>query len=176
MVLRPPEEISKILRRKRRRLDVTQRKVADLSGLSVSQVSRIEANSVNYTYSTAHKLWKTLEGLETSSTTAREAMNSPVRWAETGETVLEVKKRMRKNSFSQLPVREERQNVGRITEGLLLDADHPDQKVEELMGSKYPEIDPETSVQALKNLLKEESAVLVVKDDYQGILTLADVM
>ena len=176
MRLMPPKELSESLRKKRRRLDKTQGKIADLTGLSVSQISRIEKNSVNYTYSTAYKQWKTLEGLEKDSETVREKMNSPVSWAEADETVLEVKKKMRKDNYSQMPVRDNRKNVGRITEGLLLEAESPDQKIKELMGSKYSEIDPDTSIQALKELLKEDSAVLVVKDGYQGILTLADVM
>ncbi|MFO7794212.1 MAG: CBS domain-containing protein [Candidatus Nanohaloarchaea archaeon] len=176
MSLMPSEELSETLRKKRRRLDKTQGKIADLTGLSVSQISRIEKNSVNYTYSTAYKLWKTLEGLEKDSKTAREKMNSPVTWAEASETVLEIKKEMRENDFSQMPVRKNSEQVGRITEGLLLEAESPDQKIEELMGSKYSEIDPDTSIEALKNLLKEDSAVLVVKNGYQGILTLADVM
>jgi transcriptional regulator with XRE-family HTH domain len=48
MSLMPPEELSETLRKKRRRLDKTQGKIADLTGLSVSQISRIEKNSVNY--------------------------------------------------------------------------------------------------------------------------------
>ncbi|EHK01910.1 hypothetical protein HRED_06415 [Candidatus Haloredivivus sp. G17] len=75
-----------------------------------------------------------------------------------------------------MPVRKDKKHVGRITEGLLLEAESPDQEIESLMGSKYSEVDPDTSIEALKNLLKEDSAVLVVKDGYQGILTLADVM
>ncbi|EHK01346.1 S-adenosylmethionine synthetase [Candidatus Haloredivivus sp. G17] len=43
----PPEELSETLRKKRRRLDKTQGKIADLTGLSVSQISRIEKNSVD---------------------------------------------------------------------------------------------------------------------------------
>jgi predicted transcriptional regulator len=121
-------------------------------------------------------LWKTLEGLEKDSKTAREKMNSPVTWAHARETVLEIKKEMRENDFSQMPVRKDKKHVGRITEGLLLEAESPDQEIESLMGSKYSEVDPDTSIEALKNLLKEDSAVLVVKDGYQGILTLADVM
>lgn len=85
MSLMPPEELSETLRKKRRRLDKTQGKIADLTGLSVSQISRIEKNSVNYTYSTAYKLWKTLEGLEKDSRTMSEKMNSPVTWARPGE-------------------------------------------------------------------------------------------
>lgn len=121
-------------------------------------------------------MWKTLEGLEKDSKTAREKMNSPVTWAHASETVLEIKKEMRENDFSQMPVRKDKKHVGRITEGLLLEAESPDQEIEELMDSKYSEVDPDTSIEALENLLKEDSAVLVVKDGYQGILTLADVM
>ncbi|EHK01096.1 hypothetical protein HRED_09727 [Candidatus Haloredivivus sp. G17] len=48
-----------------------------------------------------------------------------------------------------------------------MEAESPDQEIESLMGSKYSEVDPDTSIEALKNLLKEDSAVLVVKDGYQ---------
>lgn len=176
MSLVSPEKLSETLRKKRRRLDKTQGKIADLTGLSVSQISRIEKNSVNYTYSTAYKLWETLEELESGATTAREEMNSPVVWSDVNETVLEVKKRMRENNYSQLPVKKDSEHVGRITEGLLLGAEHPDQEIEELMGPKYSEVDPDTSIEVLKGILKEDSAVLIVRDDYLGILTLADVM
>ncbi|EHK01668.1 cystathionine beta-synthase [Candidatus Haloredivivus sp. G17] len=101
-------------------------------------------------------------------------MNSPVTWAHASETALEVKKEMRENDFSQMPVRKDKKHVGRITEGLLLEAESPDQEIESLMGSKYSEVDPDTSIEALKNLLKEDSAVLVVKDVNQGILTMGE--
>lgn len=172
----PSEQLSRTLRKKRRKLDRTQGEIADLTGLSVSQISRVEKNSVNYTHSTAYKLWETLESLESEAKTAREKMNTPIRWAEASETVIEVKKKMRENNYSQMPVRKNGKHTGRITEGLLLEAETPDQEVKNLMGSKYPEVDPDTSIEALKGLLKEDSAVLIVNNSYEGILTLADVM
>lgn len=75
-----------------------------------------------------------------------------------------------------MPVRKNNEHVGRITEGLLLESTDPDQEIRDLIDSNCSEVDPSTSIQALKNLLKKDSAVLVVKDSYQGILTLADVM
>jgi predicted transcriptional regulator len=172
----PSEQLSNTLRKKRRRLDRTQGEIADLTGLSVSQISRVEKNSVNYTYSTAYKLWETLESLESEATTAREKMNAPICWAEAGETAIEVKKKMRENNYSQITVKKNGKHTGRIAEGLLLEAKSPDQKVEDLMGSKYSEVDPGTSIEALKDLLKKDSAVLIVDDGYKGILTLADIM
>ncbi|EHK01667.1 hypothetical protein HRED_07529 [Candidatus Haloredivivus sp. G17] len=59
----PPEELSETLRKKRRRLDKTQGKIADLTGLSVSQISRIEKTlSITHTQQPINsgKHWKAL--------------------------------------------------------------------------------------------------------------------
>ena len=176
-MLQEPSQLSNSLKKKRTRLGKTQGKIADITGLSVSQISRIENNDTNYSYSAAYELWKTLNQLEGDIETAEEVMNPEIHWAEPEMTVLEVRKIMRENDYSQLPVKENGEQIGRIDSKTLLESNNPDQKIQAFLGPEYTEINPEMPLKAFKEIIRQDSAVLVKKDgEYQGLVTRADVI
>lgn len=188
MEVLPLKEISEMLRKKRKKLDIKQKKIASVAGLSPSQVNRIENNTVNPSYDAVHSLWEALDSLEDKNVeTAEDLMNDPITWAYTDDTVEEVKVKMRENSFSQLPVsywESEIRHTGRITRDDLIDVSDPDQTVKDLlvendlMGKKFLEIPYTLNKDAVKEILKEDSAVLVHDENekLKGIITKSDLI
>lgn len=173
----PPDELSQALKKKRMKTGKTQQKISSLTELSVPQISRIENNHTNYSHQNAYELWKTLKQLEENYKTAEEIMITDIEWAKPEDTVLEVKKKMRENDYSQLPVKKEGKNTGRINSTMLLTAEKPNEKIKNYTGSKYSEVKPQTPVESIKKLVKEDSAVLVSYDkDYKGLITRADII
>ncbi|MFB6147350.1 MAG: CBS domain-containing protein, partial [Candidatus Nanohaloarchaea archaeon] len=85
--------------------------------------------------------------------------------------------KMRENSFSQLPVIDGEEAVGRLTETAVMQAGDPDLEVEKVMGPGLLEVRPSTGSGVLRELLKEEPAVLVVDgDEPLGIVAKADML
>ena len=176
-MLQEPNQLSKSLRKKRTRLGKSQGKIADMTNLSISQISRIENNDTNYSYSAAYRLWKTLNNLEKEVDRAEDVMKRDIKWAEPGMTVLEVRKIMRENDYSQLPVKKNGKQVGRIDSKNLLQSSDPDEKIQAYTGPEYTEINPGIPLNAFKEIIREDSAVLVKKDcEYIGLITRADII
>lgn len=179
MELVSQEQMAKIVRKKRKSLDIEQQQLAQLTDMSPSQVNRIENNNVNPSYQSVYKLWKKLEELEKEDNrTAKELMNTPVTWIKTGDTLEEATEIMKKNSFSQLPVKnEDGDHTGRITESRIMETGEPDTKVDEVMETPFMEVKESTSENAVREILKDESAVLVKKNGgAQGIITKTDLI
>ena len=104
-------------------------------------------------------------------------MNPEIHWAEPGMTVLEVRKIMRENDYSQLPVKENDEQIGRIDSKTLLQSSNPDQKIQAFLGPEYTEINPEMPLKAFKEIIRQDSAVLVKENGtYVGLITRADVI
>ena len=176
-MLQEPAQLSNSLKKKRTRLGKTQGKISSISGLSVSQISRIENNDTNYSYSAAYELWETLEKIEEDVETAREVMKPNIEWARPENTVLEVRKIMRENDYSQLPVKNNGEQIGRIDSKNLLESSNPDEKIEAYLGTEYTEINPEMPVKAFKEIVRKDSAVLVKENgEYVGLVTRADII
>ncbi|MFB6143689.1 MAG: CBS domain-containing protein [Candidatus Nanohaloarchaea archaeon] len=172
------EKVAEMLRKKRRRLGVKQKKAADLAGLSPSQVNRMEKNSVNPSYGSVYRLYTALEALESEEAeTASDLMNGEVTWISGGETLEEAARKMRENDFSQLPVKVEGENAGRITEKMIIGAGDPDLEVGEVMGSELMKVGGDARVELVEEILRQEPAVLVEGESgYQGIITKADLL
>lgn len=176
-MLQDPDQLSDSLKKKRQRIGKTQGKIADITDLSVSQISRIENNDTNYSYTAAYKLWLALNQLEENVETAQELMNPKIEWARPQMTVLEIREIMRKNDYSQLPVKKDGEQVGRIDSKNLLESRDPDEKIKKYIGPEYTEINPEMPLKAFKEIIREDSAVLVKDEgEYRGLITRADII
>ncbi len=178
MELVPLEKLSTMLKKKRQRNGIKQKKAASIADMSPSHVNRIENNTTNPSYRSVYKLWKTLDKLEqTEPVYAKDLMNKPVDTVSKNDTLETAARKMRENKYSQLPVAEEGDCIGRITETRIIEAGNPDLKVGKVMDSELMEIQPKTSVNVIKEILKDEPATLV-KDNskIQGIITKADLL
>lgn len=172
-------KMSELIRKKRQNTQIEQKKLASLVDLSPSQVNRIEKNKVNPSYESVYKIWSKLEQLEKDhERTANDLMNSPVSEIKASDTVEQASKTMKKNCFSQLPVkRNGKTNAGKITEAKIMAAEHPDEKVSKVMGPPFMVVGQEISEKILTEVLKEEPAVLVKnQDSVEGIITKTDLI
>lgn len=176
----PFEQVAEMLRRKRQRLGVKQKKAASLADLSPSQVNRIERNSVNPSYNSVYSLYQALESLEDQEMeSAAELMHPGVEYVEEDEQVENAIQKMRENDFSQLPVKDpdSEKVTGRITERRIIESGNPDLEVSEVMGPELLSVNSETSRSAVEEILKQEPAVLVKEGDaLEGIITKSDVL
>lgn len=155
----------------------TQQRISDLSKLSVAQISRIENNDTNYSHRNAYRLWETLKQLDEDLETVKDVMKEDISWAEPKQTVLEVKKKMREYDYSQLPVKKDREQTGRINSTRLINASSPDEEIQEYTGPPYSVVGPTTPISSVRKIVKEDSAVVVKeRGEYIGIVTRADIL
>lgn len=176
MELIPYQEIVSKLRKKRKKNDLQQQMLADLLDISPSKLSLIEKNRREADYTTIYNIWKKLEEIEEDSEeqkTARDLMSTPITYLNVDDTVEDASVIMKDKDFSQLPIKEEGEIVGSIKETDLLEVTNPDKKLKKVISKKFPIVYPETSRIPIKELLKENSALIVESrgGKPQGIIT-----
>jgi len=167
----------------RRKLGMTQHALARASGVSQSLVAKIEAGSVDASYSKVKRIIDVLEHAAAGNEKkARDIMHSGVDAAAPDDTLHSAASSMRKKAISQLPVVHKGQVVGSLTEEALLYCFSSGRKpgevrVSEAMGEPFPSVLPDTPLSAIASLLRHHPAVLVSeKGRIAGIITKADIL
>jgi predicted transcriptional regulator len=180
MELLPYKELMRALRKKRKRLDITQKKLADRAGISNAQLNRMEHGNVEATYSTVYRVWEVLKRVEEpGQTTAGELCSDTITWVRPEDTCVHAKELMLENDFSQLPVRAEGGDVvGSVTNSSLIDVDDPDRPVGEVLTEPFPAVSSDTGRDVIEAIFRDGSqAILVTEEgDYCGIITKADLL
>jgi len=171
------------IRRRRKRLGLTQKELAELVGVSQPLIARIESGSIDPKLSLVKKIFEVLDELEGKKITARDVMNSPVIYATPETPLKEVMEIMMEKGISQMPILKSGKVVGSITESSIIRAilskggKANKLKAGDCMDKPFPEVNPSESVDVVSKLLLENPAVLVVEDDnIIGIITKQDVM
>lgn len=175
----PYDEIMDALRRKRRKLDVTQRELANRVGISKSMLSQMEHGKKDAKYATVHDVWQQLQIMEQEQgETAEELMNAPVNWVRPDDSALDVRSLMHEHDFSQVPVAEDGEMVGSITERDMMDVGDAETPVKEFMGEPFETVSKTTGRNAVRELLKDDNDALIVTEGkkYLGIITKADLI
>ena len=177
-----PRQLKKI----RTQLGFTQGKLAREAGVSQSIVAKIEAGSVDPTYSTLAAISKALSARNRGKVrTAGDVMSSPVVGVQEDAKVRECAALMKKKGFSQVPVFSGERIVGTLTDShvmaLLTAAPEPqkilEDRVREHIEPVFAVVGRDTPVDALFSLFKYLPAVLVESDEKaQGIITKIDLM
>ncbi|MDE1858209.1 MAG: CBS domain-containing protein [Thaumarchaeota archaeon] len=177
-----PRQLKKI----RVQMGYTQGRLAKAAGVSQSIVAKIEAGSVDPTYSTLAAISKALSaGNRGRVRTAADVMSSPVVGVQEEATIRECAALMKKKGFSQVPVFSGERMVGTLTDShamdLLAAAAEPqkvlDERVKEHVEPVFAVVGKDTPVDALFSLFKYLPAVLVESDEkIQGIITKIDLM
>ncbi len=170
-----------IIPERRRKLGLTQSKLADLAGVSQSYIAKIEPS-----YLKVKAILESLDRLERrEEVQAVEIMTEDPITVQQTVTVQETAEIMRKNGFSQLPVFDGDKPVGGISERTLIDqilyqedSKFASQKqVKEIMEENWPMVTKDAPLSLLSNLLKYYPAVLVQKKGTViGIITKADLL
>ncbi len=181
-------ELSDIIKR-RKRLGLTQKELAKLSGVSQSLIAKIESGKVIPSYSKVKAIFDTLENLEEKvlkiNIKAGDIMSRKVIGVNVDCKVTEASRIMLKYGFSQLPVLDKGRVVGSISEKDIMNFVSKGLKSEELsklsvsdiMDEPFPQVSIKTPIFVINYLLQVFNAVLVVdRGKLVGIITKADIL
>jgi len=168
----------------RKKLGVTQVKLAEKAGVSQAYIAKIESNKIDPKVSTFNKILKALENFKKNIKRAKDVMNSPIISIHPEDTLIYAMDLMKENDISQLPVVKGNITVGSLTEKSLvkkLDTEKikefAEKKVKTLMEEPFPTVSKNENLEVILTVLKENSAVLVKSENkFVGIITRADVL
>lgn len=165
------------IKKKRMELGLTQFKLSKEAGISQSSLTKIERGQMEPSYHVAKRIFETLDSIESQSEMkAKDKMCSPVISLSPEDKISRAKKIMKEKSFSQLPILERGVAVGSLTERNIAFKVHNDSDaVSTIMGEAFPTVSENTSLRAVKALLRENQSVLIKKKKkITGIINLAD--
>jgi len=169
----------------RNRLSITQRRLAQLAGISTSMINQIESGRCKPSYETARKIFEILSSLEgQSSMKAGDICSRKLISAQKHETLHAVINKMRSNSISQIPVFDGSRVVGILSEDALaksmVEKDEKELrniKIMIIMEPPPPVVDESMPAKALVPLVRFAKCVLVSeKGDVIGIITVTDIL
>ena len=174
------------IQERRKRLNWTQRELAERSGVSQSAIAKIERGLMVPSYQVAAKLFQALEEGEREANrekTAADIMSRDIITLCPKDEVSRARELMKRYGISQIPVMEENKVLGMLTETDILEAyerygsrvsEYP---VERIMGPAPLFVRASTPITAIVELLRTEQALLVMeKGKPVGIITRADVI
>jgi len=172
--------------RRRKLLSMSQKQLANFAGVSQSMIAKIENRNISPSYTKTKAIFDTLESLERrNETKAKDICHGKVVSVQSHEPVSRAVHLMRETGFSQLPVLNEGQVVGSVTEKTILQKlvsspkpDHVAKKeIETIMDDAFPTVNEFTPVSMVSTLLQYEPAVLVSRRGHVlGIVTKADLL
>jgi len=172
--------------RRRKNLNLTQKDLALLAGVSQSMIAKIEALKVSPSYERTKKIFDVLEELERKvETKAREIASRKVIGVRRQDPVARATAVMRQTGFSQLPVLDNGFAVGSISEKSILTqivkgenlSELSRKHVEDIMDEPFPQLDEDSPLSAILALLQYSPAVILTKKGRpSGIVTRADLL
>jgi len=172
--------------RRRRSLNLTQKDLALLAGVSQSMIAKIEALKINPSYERTKKIFDALEELERKAETkAKEIASRKVVGVRREDLVAKATAAMRQTGFSQLPVLDDGFVVGSISEKSILTqvvkgkdlTELSNEHVEDIMDEPFPQLDEDSPLSAILMLLQYSPAVVLTKRGRpSGIVTRADLL
>ncbi|MBS7608940.1 CBS domain-containing protein [Candidatus Bathyarchaeota archaeon] len=174
------------LREMRLSARLTQKALAERTGLSQALISRIERGSVDPRISTLRKIIDVLNSLVIHSTYARDIMRSPVISVNASQPLRVAVELMKRYDISQLPVMRAGSVVGSIQESTIIQkiaqvkevSSLFQEPVDKFMEEPFPFISPETPVEDLVILLSKGIPALLVMERKKlvGIITKIDLI
>lgn len=172
--------------RKRKMLDLTQKKLADLSGVSQSLIAKLESGKTDPSYTKVKAIIDVLNQLEMKMEVhAREIVHSKVISVQKSDKVSKAVRLMMEHGYSQLPVFDGEHAVGSISEKTILSQVSAGRDlsqisvlfVEEVMNEAFPQVGGDAPLSLISGLLQVYPAVLVSKKGkVTGIVTKADLL
>lgn len=170
------------IRRRRKKLELTQKKLSELSGISQSAIAKIEAGKMNPSYGKAKKIFDALDRHENKeSVTAEDLLTKEVVTIESSGKVKEAVSLMKKHDISQLPVFEKDHLVGLISENLLTEkigeGKLGQKKVKEVMSDAPPTVASDAPLKFIKDVLNYVPIILVYSGkELSGVITKSDLL
>ncbi|MBI4175890.1 MAG: CBS domain-containing protein [Candidatus Aenigmarchaeota archaeon] len=174
------------IKKRRKRLDMTQSALAGKAGVSQSLIAKLEAGKIDPAYSKIKSITDVLEAAERgSSIRAKDIMSRRVVSVEKGAKLYQAIRLMRHHNISQMPVIHRGHVIGTATEKSVLDliagSDDPSRlstvTVGQVMEEPLPRVGQNTPVLTISVLLKDHTGVLIVeRENVIGMVTKADMM
>ncbi len=174
------DEISK----KRKILGLTQNELAKLSGVSQSLIAKLESGKIDPSYTKVKTIFNVINKLELKNKIKADRINyNKVVSVQEKQLVSEAVYLMKKHGYSQLPVLNNRQVVGSISEKTILNqilaGNFLDQisklPIKEVMEDSLPQVNENAPLSLISSLLQVYPAVLIsTKGNVVGIITKAD--
>ena len=174
------------IKQQRLKTGATQKKLADMTGVSTSMINQIESGRTKPSYDTARKIFDALAKLEDSADPHRagDFCSKDMIILNPGHTLHEAIEKMDEHSISQIPIFEDDRVVGVITEDGIVkritDAgEHSlkSTKLAEAMEPAPPIVDYNTPARALVPLIRYSKCIMVSKKSkIIGIITASDTL
>lgn len=168
-----------ILRDKRTDLGLSLFEVAEDVGLSDSQLNRMEHGTTNGSYRNVQRVWQVLQEQEAAAKEPAESvMVEDILWAYEGETRADVAEKLTENDFSQVPVKDDGDAIGFVTDFDLMEHTDPEAPVEDLVRKSAISVEPTDSRKLVKTILEEGYPAVLVREgsQYEGIITKFDLL
>jgi predicted transcriptional regulator len=172
--------------RRRKLLSMSQKRLANLAGVSQSMIAKIESKNISPSYLKTKSIFDTLESMERrNETKAKEICHGKLVSVQAHEPISRAVHIMRETGFSQLPVFNGEHLVGSLTEKTIIQKLVPSPKpdlvskreIETIMDDAFPTVNELTPVSMVSALLQYEPAVLVLRRGHVlGIITKADLL
>jgi predicted transcriptional regulator len=170
----------------RLKIGITQKKLATLTGVSTSMINQIESGRSQPSYDTAKKIFENLTKLEgeSSSHTAGDFCSRDIIKLKPSNTLHDAIKKMHELSISQIPIFNNSEVVGLISEDGIVkhladlgEAELKKSKLEDTMDSIPPIVDFDTPANVLVPLIRYSKCILVSKKSKViGIITASDTL
>ncbi len=181
-MLPPLEEVAK----KRRMLDLTQKQLARLAGVSQSLIAKLESRKIDPSYTKVKAVFDALERLEMKTEVrAENVLHDKVVGVQKSDAVSKAVRLMTEHGYSQLPVFDGEHPVGSISEKTILsqvlageDLTHVSTlPVRDIMDEAFPQVGEDAPLSLISGLLQVYPAVLISKKGkVVGIVTKADLL
>ena len=164
----------------RKKLGLTQSALAKRAGVSQSLIAKIESDRIDPTFSNAKKIFSALKDMEEKKELkAVDLMNNKITSIRPRESIKSSISKMKKLKISQMPVIEDHNVIGLVSESNLIDAilNQEIKTVEEVMSEAPPVISKNASVNAVSALLRFYPIVLVTENGKSvGLISKSDLL
>ena len=168
----------------RKKYHLNQKELAQRANVSQSLIAKIEAGTVDPSFTKAQQIFDVLHHLrEKEEVKAGEVMRTKVLFAQGSDALKEVIKTMKSKGISQMPVLLNEKVAGMITEGTILThlMENPEKikrlKVGEVMEETPPIVTVKTGMRVLLELLREHPIILVAeRGDIKGLISKTDLL
>jgi predicted transcriptional regulator len=166
------------LKKLRTEAGLTQKRLAELVGMSQAHIAKIERGKVDPRLSTINKILAVLA--EGKKSRCGDIMTKDVLFAKPQNSILKVSEVMVRHGISQMPVLNGSRIIGTITEEDIirnLSATIAEEKVQKIMDPPLPTVSEEISVDAVRPLLERHQGILVTRGkEFVGIITRSDLL
>ena len=170
----------KEIKRLRKKFGLTQSQLAKAANVSQSLIAKVEAGTLDPTYSKAMKIISTLNDIQhKEELKAKDIMTKRVVTVRPDDKIQNVVRLMKRYGISQMPVVEKNAFVGMVSESDILDAviEGRGKEVRDIMEDVPPILAKNASSNLISQLLKDYPLILVAdKGKLEGVITKSNII